>query len=247
MEKQSFLFGIHPILEAFAAGKELDKILIRKGLKGDYLPELMAMIRETGTPYQFVPVEKLNRITKKNHQGVIAFAALVSYSPIEEIVQRVFEAGKIPIVLAMDGITDVRNLGAMARSAEVAGVDALLIPDKGSAQINPEAMKSSAGALNVLPICRTSNLAHTLQELKSAGLKILGATERADQSLYDEDLRDPLVWVMGSEESGMSQNVKMVIDNQVKIPQQGKIASLNVSAATAVLLFETQRQRNRVE
>ncbi len=243
MDKQNFLFGIHPVLEAFHAGKELDKVLIRKGLEGEQVQELLTIIRETGIPHQIVPVEKLNRITKKNHQGVIAFTALVSYQPIEEIVHRSYEQGEIPLVVALDGITDVRNLGAIARSAEVAGAHAILVPEKGSAQINPEAMKSSAGALNIIPVCRTSHLAHTLSELRNAGLTILGASEKGNQSFYDQDLNRPLVLVMGSEEDGLSPAILRLCDDLVHIPQRGKIASLNVSAATAVLLFETLRQR----
>ncbi|MCD6347871.1 MAG: 23S rRNA (guanosine(2251)-2'-O)-methyltransferase RlmB [Bacteroidales bacterium] len=243
MEKQSFLFGIHPVIEAFSSGREIDKVLIKKGLIGENVKELMELIRKAGIPYQVVPIEKLNRITRKNHQGVIAFAALVSYSPIEEIVQRCFEHGEVPLILALDGVTDVRNFGAIVRSAEIAGAHAILVPDKGSAQINPEAMKSSAGALNILPIARTTNLPATLRSLRESGLKILGATEKAARTLYNQELTTPLVIVMGSEEDGLSGAVIRICDELIKVPQKGKIASLNVSATAAVLLFETLRQR----
>lgn len=243
MKKSTIIFGIHPCIEALQSGKELDKVLIKKDLAGETLSQLMEWIKKTGTPYQFVPVEKLNRITSKNHQGIIAFAALVSYQPVEEVVQQAYEKGEVPLILALDEITDVRNMGAIARSAEVAGVHALLIPDKGSAQINPETMKSSAGALNFIPVCRSSNFAATLKTLQEMGLKLLGATEKAEKLVYDADLKEPLVLIMGSEDTGLSHSVIRLCDELIKIPQKGQVSSLNVSAAAAVLVFETVRQR----
>lgn len=243
MKESSIIFGIHPCLEALQSEKELDKILVKKGLSGENFTNLMELIKKTGTPYQFVPVEKLDRITRKNHQGVIAFVSLVSYQPVEEVVQLAYEQGEVPFILALDGITDVRNMGAIARSAEVAGVHALLIPDKGSAQINPEAMKSSAGALNLIPVCRTSNMIQSLKTLQQMGLKLAGATEKGNTGLYDSGLTVPLAIVMGSEDTGLSDPVIRLCDELIKIPQKGKIASLNVSAAAAVLVFEVLRQR----
>lgn len=243
MKESQFVFGIHPCLEALQSGKELDKILIRKGLAGDSLAQLMDLIRQTRTPYQFVPVEKLNRITRKNHQGVIAFTSLVSYQPVEEVVQQVYERGEVPLILALDEITDVRNMGAIARSAEVAGVHALLIPDKGSAQINPETMKSSAGALNLIPVCRTSQFVKTLTTLQEMGLRLIGSSEKAEKIMYEVSLREPMVLIMGSEDTGLSHPVIRICDELVAIPQKGKVASLNVSAAAAVLVFEALRQR----
>lgn len=243
MKDKNILFGIHPCLEAMQSGRELDKILIRKGLSGESFTLLMELIKQTGTPYQFVPVEKLNRVTRKNHQGVIAFASLVSYQPVEEVIQQVYERGEVPLILALDEITDVRNMGAIARSAEVAGVHALLIPDKGSAQINPETMKSSAGALNLIPVCRSSHFVKTLQTMQEMGLRIIGATEKAEQILYQVSLTEPTVLVMGSEDTGLSQPVIRTCDELVRIPQKGQVASLNVSAAAAVLVFEVVRQR----
>jgi len=244
IDRTPYIMGIHPVLETLLSGKEVDKVLIKKGITGDGVREILDILRKTGTPYQFVPIEKLNRISRKNHQGIIAFTSLVSYAPVHEIVQRAFEKGEIPLILALDGVTDVRNLGAIARSAEVVGAHGLLFPDKGMAQINPETMKSSAGAMNLINISRTSNLADSLKELKNAGLRIVGADEKSDKRHYEADLKNPLVLVMGSEEKGLSREVQAICDEMISIPQHGRIQSLNVSAAAAVLLFEIERQRN---
>jgi len=243
MKDQAYIFGIHPCLEAISSGKEIEKVFIRKGLSGEGFQELFSLIRKSGTPYQMVPLEKLNRITRKNHQGIIALTSMVVYMPVDEVVHRVFEKGETPLVIALDGITDVRNMGAIARSAEIAGAHALLVPDKGSAQMNAEAMKSSAGALNLLQVCRTSNLSQTLVQLRESGLKIIGATEKGNMTIYDSSMIEPLVIVMGSEDTGLSDSVLRMCDDLVKIPRKGQIKSLNVSAAAAVLLFETVRQR----
>ena len=244
MKESNYIFGIHPVIEALQSGKELDKVFVKKGLMGDNFTQLMDLLKKTETPHQFVPAEKLNRITRKNHQGVIAFSALISYQPIEEVVQLVYEKGEVPFVLALDGITDVRNMGAIARSAEIAGVDAILVPEKGSAQINPEAMKSSAGALNIISVCRTNNLIQSLKTLRDMGLKLAGATEKGNTPLFDSKLTEPLVMIMGSEDTGLSDPIIRLCDDLIKIPQKGKIGSLNVSAAAAVLVFEVLRQRS---
>jgi len=243
MDKQEIIFGLRPVIEAVRFGKELDKILIRKGLSGDLYHELMGIVRASGIPYQIVPVEKLNRITRKNHQGIIAFISLISYSPINEIISQVFESGESPLVLILDGITDVRNFGAIARSAEVAGVHAIMIPERGGAQINSDAVKTSAGALLTLPVCRVSKLAESTAELKNSGLKIIGATEKADKVFYDSEMSGPLAIVLGSEDTGISREMAAICDTLVRIPRHGKIDSLNVSAAAAVLVFEAEKQR----
>lgn len=242
-DKQDFLFGLRPIIEAIHSGKEMDKVLIKKGLSGDLYHELMGLIRTDGIPYQIVPYEKLNRITRKNHQGVVAYLSLISYSPVDEIIQRVFESGESPLVLILDGITDVRNFGAIARSAEVAGVHALVIPEKGGAQINADAVKTSAGALMNIPVCRVRKLDSTTKDLQSFGLKIVGASEKGEKLYHEADLSGPLAIVMGSEDKGISVEVMKYCDPLVKIPQAGKINSLNVSAASAVLVFEAVKQR----
>ncbi len=243
IEKQDFLFGFHPLIEAIRSGKEMDKILIKKGLAGELYHELMGLVREGGIPYQIVPLEKLNRLTRKNHQGVVGFVSLISYSPIDEVVQRAFEAGQSPLVMMLDGITDVRNFGAIARSAEVAGVHALIIPEKGGAQINADAVKTSAGALLNIPVCRVRNLGVTAKDLQRSGLRIVGASEKAEKLYHEADLSGPMAIVMGSEDTGISIEILKYCDELVKIPQNGKIESLNVSAASAVLIFEAVKQR----
>lgn len=244
-EQQDYIFGLRPVQEALEAGRNIERILIRKGLQGDQVQPLLQLIRQAGIPYQMVPVEKLNRVTRKNHQGIIAITAMIAYQPFEEIVAQVFESGKDPLVIILDGITDVRNMGAIARSAEAAGADAILVPEKGSAQINPDAMKTSAGALSIIPVCRTPDLIRSVKYLKNAGLKITGATEKTDMLYYQADFRSPAAIIMGAEDIGISPALLDLCDQEVRIPMLGKIASLNVSAAAAVLLFEAVRQRER--
>ena len=247
MDKQDVIFGLRPVIETILAGKEMDKILVKKGLSGELYHELMVLVRSAGIPYQMVPIEKLNRVTRKNHQGVIAYVSLISYSPIEEIIQRVFENGESPLVMILDGITDVRNFGAIARSAEVGGVHALIIPEKGGAQINADAIKTSAGALLNIPVCRVKNLGDTAKNLQKSGLKVVGATEKAEKLFYESEMSGPLAIVLGSEDEGISIEMLRVCDELVKIPQHGKIESLNVSASAAVLVFEAEKQRYQAD
>jgi 23S rRNA (guanosine2251-2'-O)-methyltransferase len=242
-DQQDYIFGLRPVQEAVEAGRNIERILICKGLQGEQVQPLLQLIREAGIPYQMVPVEKLNRVTRKNHQGIIAITAMVAYQPFEEVVAQVFESGKDPLIIILDGITDVRNMGAIARSAEAAGADAILIPEKGSAQINPDAMKTSAGALSIIPVCRTPDLIRSVRYLKNAGLKITGATEKTDMLYYQADFRSPAALIMGAEDVGISPALLDMCDQEVRIPMLGKISSLNVSAAAAVLLFEVVRQR----
>ncbi|MFH0760683.1 MAG: 23S rRNA (guanosine(2251)-2'-O)-methyltransferase RlmB [Bacteroidota bacterium] len=244
-ELQDYIFGLRPVQEALEAGRNIERILIRKGLQGDQVQPLLQLIRQAGIPYQMVPVEKLNRVTRKNHQGIIAITAMITYQPFEEVIAQVFESGKDPLIIILDGITDVRNMGAIARSAEAAGADAILIPEKGSAQINPDALKTSAGALSIIPVCRTPDLIRSVRYLKNAGLKITGATEKTDILYYQADFRSPVALIMGAEDVGISPALLDLCDQEVRIPMLGKISSLNVSAAAAILLFEVVRQRER--
>ncbi len=238
------VFGIRPVAEAINAGREINKVLIRKGLHNDQFNELFQKIRESGIPYQFVPVEKLNSITNGNHQGVIAILSLIEYKNLEEIVQRTFEEGRDPFLIVLDRITDVRNFGAIARSAECAGVDAIVVPEKSSATITPDAIKTSAGALNKVPVCRRKDLLTTLQYLKQSGIILAAATEKTSNLYYTTDLRGPIAILMGSEESGISRQLLDIVDIQVKIPLAGSIESLNVSVACGIIAFEIVRQRN---
>jgi 23S rRNA (guanosine2251-2'-O)-methyltransferase len=239
----SIVFGIRPIIEAIKSGKEIEKVLMQPGLKGELFPELSKLIKQFNIPYQKVPVEKLNRITTKNHQGVIAFISPIEYNNIENLLPIIFEQGKIPLILVLDRITDVRNFGAIARTAECAGVDAIIISDKGNAPVNADAIKTSAGALNIIPVCRTKNLKDTLQYLKNSGLTIFAATEKGNEFYYSNDFSTPCAIVMGSEEDGISGEYLKLCDKKIKIPIIGNISSLNVSVASGIIIYEALRQR----
>lgn len=238
-----FIFGIRAIAEAIQAGKEIDKVLVRKGLAGELFQELQTLLRQHQVPVQMVPEEKLNRITRKNHQGVIAFISPIVYQNIENIIPGLFEQGKVPFILVLDSLTDVRNIGAIARTAECAGVDAIVVPDKGSAQINADAIKTSAGALHHIPVCRVKSLVLTVKYLQQCGLRVCAASEKAEQSYYQCDYSVPLAFVLGSEDEGISPDLIRTCDFLVGIPILGNIQSLNVSAAASVLVYEAIRQR----
>ena len=241
--EQHFIFGIRAVIEAISAGKEIDKILIQRGIAGELFNELRRAMKGTEIPYQLVPPEKIRRLTNKNHQGVIAFLSEVTYYRAEDLLQRVFEAGNTPLVLLLDRVTDVRNFGAIARSAECAGVDFIVIPSRGAAQINADAVKTSAGALHRIPVCRENNLKETISYLKEYGLRLVACHEKTQKDIYAADFRQPVAILMGSEENGISGEYLKLCDEAVKIPMRGKTASLNVSVATGIVLFEAVRQR----
>lgn len=240
---QEMVYGIRPLMEALSAGREIEKVFLQKGLGGNTFRELMPQLKERQIPYQVVPVEKLNRITRKNHQGVIAYISPVTFYNIELLLPGIYEAGRSPFILILDKITDVRNFGAILRTAESAGVDAVLIPSKGAAQLNSGTIKSSAGAIYKVPICREHNLKEAILFLKNSGLRIAAVSEKAEKIHFDEDLTGPLALIMGSEGEGISPEYLKLADVKVRIPMLGDIASLNVSVATAVLLYEVVRQR----
>ena len=242
-DKTNFIFGIRPTIEAIKAGKEIDKVLIQNGSSGPLIKELTTAMREHAVPFQYVPPEKLNRMSKQNHQGVIAYMSSVEYSKIENIVPGIFERGETPLILVLDRITDVRNFGAISRSAECAGVHAIVIPARGAAQINADAVKTSAGALHKIPVCRSENLKDTLLFLKNSGLEIIAITEKAKEYYYNTNLTTPCAIILGSEENGISGEYLQRSDKQIRIPMLGEIASLNVSVATGIILYEAVRQR----
>lgn len=244
MNKPNFVFGIRAIIEAINAGKEVDKILLKRGASGDLYKELFDLISAHSIPYQYVPQEKLNRITKKNHQGAIAFMSAIEYQNLDEVLIRVFENGDTPFFLMLDGVTDVRNFGAITRSASCAGVQAIIVPEKGSAIINADAIKTSAGALHDISVCRVKNLSKTVEFLQTSGLKIACASEKASDLYYACQLTGPLAIVMGAEDVGISQSIIRRADILCKIPISGPISSLNVSVAAGVLLFEVVRQQH---
>ena len=242
-KEDNHIFGIHAVIEAIKAGKEIDKILIQRGLAGQLFNELRKVLQGTDIPYQMVPPEKINRISKKNHQGVIAFLCEIEYFKVEDVLHKVFSEGKIPLVLLLDKVTDVRNFGAIARTAECSGVDMIIVPQRGSAQVNGDAIKTSAGALHRIPVCREYNLKDTINFLKESGLQIIACHEKTDKLIYDVDFKVPTAIIMGSEDTGISGEYLRLCNEAVKIPMTGKIASLNVSVATGIVLYEVIRQR----
>jgi 23S rRNA (guanosine2251-2'-O)-methyltransferase len=243
--KDDFIYGTHPIEEAFDSGKEIDKLLIQKGVRNDAIQSIIQKAKQTETPFQFVPIEKMNRVTRKNHQGIIAYVSNVEYQQLEQVLPLVYENGETPLILILDRITDIRNIGAIARSAECTGVHAIVVPAQNSARINADAVKSSAGAILRVPIVRSFNLKDSIKFLKDSGLQIYAASEKAT-AIYDEvDYTTPSAIIMGSEEDGVSGEYIKLCDETVKIPMIGETASLNVSVAAGVMLFEVLNQRRK--
>ena len=240
---ENAIFGLRPIIEAIQAGKEIDTLFIQKGLKNELFQELWQLVRAYKVNYKHVPVEKLNRLTRKNHQGVFAFISPINFHNTDNVVQDVFEKGENPLFLILDRVTDVRNFGAIVRTAECCGVQAVIVPEKGSAAINGDALKTSAGALHNIPICREFNLKATIEYLKNCGLQIVGCTEKTNDMIYQPDFSVPTAIIMGSEEDGISQEYLKLCDHKAKIPMNGKIGSLNVSVSAGVILYEAVRQR----
>ena len=242
-EEKNYIFGIRAIIEAVNAGKTIDKLFIQKGLHNDLFAELWKLVRLKRINYKHVPLEKINRLTRKNHQGVFAFISPIDFHNIEDVVPSLYEQGKNPLILVLDRITDVRNFGAIARTAECAGVDAIIIPEQNAAAINADAIKTSAGALHKITVCRTWNLKLAIQFMKESGIKLVGCTEKTQDMMYKPDYTPPTAIIMGSEEDGVSPEFLKMCDARAKIPLAGKIASLNVSVATGVILYEAIRQR----
>ncbi|MFC2099194.1 23S rRNA (guanosine(2251)-2'-O)-methyltransferase RlmB [Bacteroidota bacterium] len=243
-KNKEIVFGIRAVTEVIESGQELERIFFRKGLQGELANELISLARKSGVPIQFVPIEKLNQFTRKNHQGVIALISPILYHRLEQLVPSIYENGETPLLMVLDSITDVRNFGAIARSAECAGVHGLIIPEAGSARIHEDAVKTSAGALLTVPVCRETKLADAIKFLKNSGIKIVGATEKSSESFYQADFKDPLAIIMGSEEKGIHPSILALCDQEVNIPVYGSIASLNVSVAASLLMYEAVRQRN---
>ncbi len=243
MKENELIFGIRAVMEAIQAGKEVDKVMVKRDLQGELSKELFEVLRGTDIPVQRVPVERLDRYTRKNHQGVVAFVSAVTYQKLEDIVPFVFEAGKNPLLVLLDGVTDVRNFGAIARTCECAGVDAIVIPSKGSVTVNADAIKTSAGALHVLPVCKEKSINQAIRFLQESGVKVYAATEKASKLYTEVDYTGPVALVMGAEDTGVSFENLRICDEMVKIPQFGTIGSLNVSVASSILIYEAVRQR----
>ncbi len=243
---ENYIFGIRPLIEYIGNGGKPEKVLIQQGLKGSNFHELFSLIRNEKIPFQMVPTERLNKFKKHNHQGIVAFIPHIAYLSLDKVVPAIIDSGETPLLVLLDGITDVRNMGAIARSAECAGAHAIVIADKNSAPVNAEAIKASAGALSRIPVCKESGIVYAVSFLKACGINIVALDDRARQTIYEAKLSGPLAVVMGSEDRGISPAVKKLTDTLASIPMKGHIASLNVSVATGIVLFEALRQRLNV-
>ena len=241
--EKDFIFGMHPVMEAIKGGRQIDRVLVRQGLRGELYHDLMKVVNEMGVPWQVVPPEKLDYITRKNHQGVIAWISAIEFQDIENLLPHIFEEGNEPLLLMLDGVNDVRNFGAIVRSASCLGAHAVIIPEKSSARISADAVKASAGALSTFPVCRVKSITKCLTYLKESGVRAVSAHEKARNSIQGSALTGPVVIILGSEEKGISRELLAMSDLQVSVPISGAIGSLNVSVSAGILLYEIKRQR----
>lgn len=241
-EPKDLIFGIRAVIEAIRSGREINKIIIQKGMHKDLFFELKEEIAGKNFNLQFVPIEKLNKLTQQNHQGVVAFISPIEYQKIEDLVDSFLEKDMKPCVLFLDRLTDVRNFGAIARTAECLGVDAIVIPSRGSVSVTADAIKTSAGALHKIPVCKSDNLKDSLFYLQQSGLRIVAATEKTSVPLYEVNLRGPVAIIMGSEEDGVSNDILKMADIKAKIPMRGTISSMNVGVSAGIILYERIRQ-----
>ena len=239
----NMVFGLHAVSETLKSDNDVDKIFVQNGLRSEGITDISKEAKIKNIPISFVPIEKLNRFTRKNHQGVVCFTSSVNYASLDNILDKAYSSGKDPFILILDKITDVRNFGAISRTAECAGVHGIVIPSRGSAQINADAVKTSSGALNYIPVCREFNLKETITYLKESGITIIACSEKTEEMIHDVDYNRPIAIIMGSEESGISQEYLKLADHHVKIPMTGQVGSLNVSVATGVVVYEAIRQR----
>lgn len=241
----NLIYGTRAVMEAVRAGKEIEKLYIQQDLNNPLMSDLKKLLAQNNISIQYVPLPKLQRLTRGNHQGVVAFLSLVSYQKAEDVVQQVFDRGEVPLFIMLDRITDVRNFGAIVRSAACAGVHAVIIPAQGAAQINPDAIKTSAGGMFEVAICKEQNLKLTIEYLKASGLHIFAATEKANKFCYEINLTEPCCILLGSEEDGISSEYLKRADEKIKIPISGKISSYNVSVSAGIVLYEVLRQRSK--
>ncbi|MDY0089803.1 MAG: 23S rRNA (guanosine(2251)-2'-O)-methyltransferase RlmB [Flavobacteriaceae bacterium] len=243
MQKENQIFGIRAVIEAIQAGKEIDKLFIQKEAQGELMRELFKLVKDKQISYSYVPVEKLNRLTDKNHQGVVATVAPISFYELEELISQVFESGKTPLFLILDQLSDARNFGAIIRTAECTSVNGIIIPKHGAAPVNGDTVKTSAGAVFNVPICKVGHLKDAVFYLQSSGVKVIAATEKTDNNLYDVSMTEPTAIIMGSEDRGINPSVLKIVDEKAKLPMFGSIGSLNVSVACGAFLYEAVRQR----
>jgi 23S rRNA (guanosine2251-2'-O)-methyltransferase len=244
LKESECIFGLRPVIEAVKAGKQIDRLLIRQGLQGALYHELMNEVRKHNIAYQIVPLERIELVTRKNHQGVLAWLALIEFQSIANLLPMIFERGVDPLIVALDSVSDVRNFGAIVRSADCLGAHAVIIPERGSARITGDAIKTSAGALHTFPVCREKSIVRSIEYLRESGLKVIAASEKSGSDISKLNLKGPAVLIMGSEDKGISRELISLSDHEVRIPLTGEIGSLNVSVAAGILLYEIARQRS---
>ncbi|TAH43331.1 MAG: 23S rRNA (guanosine(2251)-2'-O)-methyltransferase RlmB [Bacteroidetes bacterium] len=237
------IYGLRPVMEALEAGKEIEKIYLGRTARGELMQELKTMLKEREIVWQEVPNERLDKFTRNNHQEVVCFISPVHYFSLSQLVPSIFEKGETPLLLILDRVTDVRNFGAIARTAECAGIHAIVIPNKGAAQVTADAIRTSAGALSRIPVCREVALRNTIKYLQESGIKVVAATEKGRDYHFQADFTGPLAIVMGSEEDGVSDDIIRTCDEILRIPLLGSVSSLNVSVACGVMIYEAVRQR----
>ncbi|MBK5286746.1 MAG: 23S rRNA (guanosine(2251)-2'-O)-methyltransferase RlmB [Bacteroidia bacterium] len=243
-KSDSIIYGLRPVMEAINAGKEIESVFINDKAKGERMNELKVLLKKNNISWREVPYGKLNRLTRMNHQDVVCVISPISYHSLHSVVASVFDKGEMPLIMVLDRITDVRNFGAITRTAECAGVHAIVIPYRGAAQINSDAVKTSSGALNIVPVCREKNLSTAIDYLKESGLQIIACTEKAKEDYFKTDFTTPTTIILGSEEDGISKELLEKADRKVSIPLAGKIESLNVSVAAGIILYEAVRQKS---
>jgi 23S rRNA (guanosine2251-2'-O)-methyltransferase len=246
LKESDCIFGLRPVIEAIKAGKQIDRLLVRQGLHGALYHELMTEVKNHNIVYQIVPVERIELVTRKNHQGVLAWLSVIEYQQISNLLPMIYERGEDPLIIVLDSVSDVRNFGAIVRSAECLGAHAVVIPEKGSARITADAVKTSAGALHTFPVCRERSIIKAVEFLKDSGLRVICAAEKSGLPASEAYLKGPLVVVLGSEEKGISRELLSLAVQIIKIPMKGTISSLNVSVAAGIIIYEVQRQRSAV-
>lgn len=243
MEKEYQIFGIRAIIEAVNAGKEVDKVFIQKDAQGDLMRELLKVLKQHSVNFTYVPVEKLNRLTPNNHQGAVASISPVKFHDLETLVETVLESGKTPLFLILDQLSDARNFGAIIRTAECTGVNGIIVQKQGAAPVNGDTVKTSAGAVFNVPICKVEHIKDAIFHLQGSGIKTVAATEKTENNLYDVSFSEPVAIIMGSEDRGINPSVLKIVDDKAKLPMYGTISSLNVSVACGAFLYEAVRQR----
>jgi 23S rRNA (guanosine2251-2'-O)-methyltransferase len=244
MANDQLIYGLRPILQAVQDGQTIDKVFLQKGISGALYTQLEGTLRDAGIEPKYVPVEKLNRVTRGNHQGAVAYLSPIDFHELEEVIMKVIEAGRKPLILALDRVTDVRNFGAIARTADCSGVDAIVIPKHDSAPVSADAVRTSTGALLEVPVCKVNHMKDAVYLAQSLGLKIIAGTEKSETTIYDAPFNEPCMVIMGNEETGVHKSLLQLADAKALIPMHGQINSLNVSVATGIILYEAVRQRS---